>query len=109
MADNTGEIKAEVFSVCNKMRKHKAYVIKNYIVKSRDHIVITKTTRLIPAGSSNTILPDLVQYADRAAMIIKYQEAVVADNLTEAKKSPVKTQVTLQGEVEQVDFVSIIL
>ena len=90
MADKTGVIKAEVFSVCDKMKKHKAYVIKNYILKSRDHIVITKTTRLIPAGGSDTILPDLVQYADRAAMIVKYQEDVMADNLAEAKKSPVK-------------------
>ena len=95
LPDKSGVIRAEVFHGCNKMLQHKAFLIKNCRDNNGDHIVMTKYSRVLPAASSKAVLPELAQFVEQAAIIIKPTEALVADNLEEAKKSPIKSEISI--------------
>lgn len=103
LCDTTGVVKAICYNPESfpKFQPEKAVILKNYILREKNTLIITRMTKVLPAGRAvdrSKIPTDYYgmaqQFANPPDAEFKTAEA--------AKKSPFKSSVSVEGTVEEV-------
>ncbi len=107
IADTTEVKKASFYGDSyGKLKVKKCFILKNYVMKEDNTLVLTRSTRMIPAGKMSAEIEQQVSkyQLEGQAMVMTTHAAVAQIEI--AKKSPLKSSVTIVGQVQQVSVIN---